>query len=74
MDRKKGSGGSEPWYRQRKNPGASGGSEVLNSPEAEPIASGSGSLRSSLRTASARIDHEVIFVVAAFLPLPLGRS
>jgi hypothetical protein len=43
---------------------------------AGPLASASGScsLRSSLRTTSARIDHEVIFVVFDFLPLPLGCS
>jgi hypothetical protein len=34
------------------------------------MVSGSGSPRSSLRTASARIDHEVIFAFVAFLPLP----
>ena len=32
------------------------------------------SLRSSLRTTSARMDHDVIFVVFDFLPLPLGCS
>ena len=42
--------------------------------ELEVVASGSGSPRSSLRTASARMDHEVIFEVFAFLPLPFGRS
>ena len=35
---------------------------------------GSGSPRSSLRTTSARIDHEVIFAVLAFLPLPFTCS
>src|SRR6266852_102821 len=43
--------------------------------EPEVFASGSGSPRSSLRTTSARIDHDVIFAVFAvfaFLPLPFG--
>jgi hypothetical protein len=38
------------------------------------IASGSGSPRSSFRATSARMDHEVIFEVVAFLPFPFGRS
>ena len=37
-------------------------------------ACGSGSPRLSLRTTSARIDHEVIFAVLAFLPLPFACS
>ena len=36
--------------------------------------SGSGLPRSSLRTTSARIDHEVIFALLAFLPLPFACS
>ena len=36
--------------------------------------SSSCSLRSSLRTTSARMDHDVIFVVFDSLPLPLGYS
>ena len=46
-------------------------------PEAsEPgaIAPGSGSPRSSLRTTSARMDHEVIFMAVFFLPWPVGGS
>jgi hypothetical protein len=35
---------------------------------------GSGSPRSSLRTTSARTDHDVIFEVFDFLPLPFGCS
>src|SRR6266481_611342 len=42
--------------------------------EPEAFPAGSGSPRSSLRTTSARIDHDVILVVADFLLLPLGRS
>ncbi len=37
-------------------------------------ASGSGSPRSSVRTTSARIDHDVIFTVGAFLLLPFVFS
>jgi hypothetical protein len=37
-------------------------------------ACGSDSPRSSLRTTSARIDHEVIFAALAFLPLPFACS
>jgi hypothetical protein len=40
----------------------------------EEAASGSDSLRSSLRTTSARTDHDVIFEVFDFLPLPFGCS
>jgi hypothetical protein len=35
---------------------------------------GSGSPRSSRRTTSARIDHEVTFVWPVFFPLPFGGS
>jgi len=35
---------------------------------------GSCSFRSSLRTTSARMDHDVSFVVFDFLPLPFGCS
>ena len=42
--------------------------------EPEATASSSGSPRSSLRTTSARIDHETILVVVAFLLLPFARS
>src|SRR5262249_7267156 len=35
---------------------------------------GSCSLRSSLRTTSARMDHDVIFAAFDFLPLPFGCS
>jgi hypothetical protein len=42
--------------------------------EPDAAACGSGSSRSSLRTTSARIDHEVIFAVLAFLLLPFGCS
>ena len=42
--------------------------------EPEVTGCGSGSPQSSLRTASARIDHDVSFVVAAFLPLPFACS
>ena len=40
----------------------------------ELTASGSGSPRSSVRTTSARIDHDVIFAVGAFLLLPFVFS
>ena len=42
--------------------------------EPEVFTSGSGSPRSSLRTTSARIDHDIIFAAFAFLPLPFGCS
>jgi hypothetical protein len=50
------------------------GASLDSGASAEAGASGSGSLRSSLRTTSARINHVVILVVAAFLPLPFDGA
>ena len=67
--------------KNRKGPGSAPGPyPVLSQRGASsdsaacPVAgaSDSRSLRSSLRTTSARIDHDVIFVVFDFLPLLFG--
>lgn len=71
--KKKGSGRTGALKRkQPQNDCASAASAV--SPERGPGVSGSSSARSSFRTTSARMVHETIFVDAAFLPLPFGRS
>jgi hypothetical protein len=67
---------SEGLFEVKRQNGAwslmSDDSTVASGPDAG--ACGSGSPRSSLRTTSARIDHEVIFAVLAFLPLPFACS
>lgn len=69
--------------KKRKGPGSASGPNLVESQNgatsvsgAGPVAGASGycSLRSSLRTTSARMDHDVIFVVFDFFPLPLGCS
>ena len=64
-----------PMFSSSQN-GADSEALPASSEAAEPevFTSGSGSPRSSLRTTSARIDHDVIFAVFAFLPLPFGCS
>jgi hypothetical protein len=67
----------------RKGPGSARGPNPIFSQNGASADSAVGSLggvcsscslRSSLRTTSARTDHDVIFVVFDFLPLPLGCS
>ncbi len=68
--------GSPPKEGSLKNeqPQKAGLSESAFVPSPATSACGSGSPRSSLRTTSARIVHDVILAVAAFLPLPFERD